>query len=93
MEENWQVSGLTQLSRGPGGAPILIPITTVDGHAVYGGTPSDQSVVRCLRDLKARGYRVVFYPFLLMNCAGFPWRRAHRARRGRDSGAAAGRSA
>ncbi|KTS07975.1 hypothetical protein SB2_02700 [Methylobacterium radiotolerans] len=74
VEENWQVSGLTQLSRGPGGAPILIPITTVDGHAVYGGTPSDQTVVRCLRDLKARGYRVVFYPFLLMDCAGFPWR-------------------
>ncbi len=30
--------------------------------------------MRCLRDLKARGYRVVFYPFLLMDCPGFPWR-------------------
>lgn len=74
VDENWQVSGLTQLSRYPSGAPILIPITYIDGQAVYGGTPSDQSVVRCLRDLRVRGYRVVFYPFLLMDCPGFPWR-------------------
>ena len=32
---------------------------------MYGGTPSDQSIVRCIRDLKSRGFKVVFYPFLL----------------------------
>lgn len=64
----WRCSGLTQDSAG------LIPISTTGGTAAYGGTPSDQAVVRCIRDLKARGLRVVFYPFLLMDCAGLPWR-------------------
>jgi uncharacterized protein (TIGR02217 family) len=59
---------LTQTSSG------LVALPTTAGAAVYGGTPSDQSVVRCIQDLKARGFRVVFYPFLLMTCAGLPWR-------------------
>lgn len=66
--DNWQCSGLTQLSDG------LIPIPEVGNNFIYGGTPSDQSVVRCIRDLKARGLRVVFYPFLLMTATGEPWR-------------------
>ncbi len=33
----------------------------------FGGTPSDGSVVRAIQELKARGKRVVFYPFLLMD--------------------------
>ena len=67
--EPWRCSGLTQAS------PGLIPLSTnVAGNAVYGGTPSDPSIVRCLRDLKARGYRTVFYPFLLMDAPGYPWR-------------------
>ncbi|MCI4680172.1 glycoside hydrolase TIM-barrel-like domain-containing protein [Rhodoblastus acidophilus] len=65
---NWQCSGLTQASSG------LIPISQTNGGFTYGGTPSDQSVVRCIRDLKARGFRVIFYPFILMDCAGKPWR-------------------
>ena len=69
VDDSWRVSGLTQVSSG------LIPIPTVSGgSAVYGGTPSDQSIVRCIQDLKARGLRVTFYPFLLMTCAGYPWR-------------------
>ncbi len=32
------------------------------------------SIVRCIRDLKARGLRVVFYPFILMTASGEPWR-------------------
>ena len=44
------------------------------GALIYGGTPSDQSLVRCIRDLKARGLRVVFYPFILMTATGEPWR-------------------
>jgi len=68
VADNWQVSSLTQASSG------LIAIPTSGGSAVYGGTPSDQSVVRCIQDLKGRGFRVVFYPFLLMTCAGLPWR-------------------
>ena len=37
------------------------------GKPAYGGTPSDDTVVRAVRDLKARGYAVVFYPFLFMD--------------------------
>lgn len=66
--EPWRCSGLTQTSAG------LIPIPTADGAFIYGGTPSDQSIVRCLRDLKSRGFKVVFYPFLLMTASGRPWR-------------------
>ena len=64
----WRCSGLTQAS------PGLIPISTIGTSSVYGGTPSDQAVVRCIQDLRARGLRVVFYPFLLMDAPSFPWR-------------------
>ena len=65
----WRCSSLTQASAG------LIPIPTAsNGSFIYGGTPSDQSIVRCIRDLKSRGLRVVFYPFILMTAAGEPWR-------------------
>jgi len=64
----WRVHGLNQNS------PGLIPLPTSGASFVYGGTPSDQSLVRCIQDLKARGFRVVFYPFLLMTAAGLPWR-------------------
>lgn len=67
-DDPWRCSGLTQASSG------LIPISRSGGSFVYGGTPSDPSIVRCLLDLKARGFRVVFYPFLLMDCPGYPWR-------------------
>ena len=66
--DDWRCSSLTQLSSG------LIALPSYDGGTVYGGTPSDQSIVRCIRDLKARGLRVVFYPFILMTATGFPWR-------------------
>ncbi|WP_020177052.1 baseplate megatron protein TIM-barrel domain-containing protein [Methyloferula stellata] len=64
----WRCSGLTQFSAG------LSPIPQNGSSFVYGGTPSDQSIVRCIQDLKTRGFRVVFYPFILMTAAGFPWR-------------------
>ena len=64
----WRCTGLTQDS------PGLIPLSQSGGSFVYGGTPADPAVVRCIRDLRARGLRVVFYPFLLMDCAGYPWR-------------------
>jgi uncharacterized protein (TIGR02217 family) len=68
---NWNVSSLTEQDY-----PGLIPLPALPGSTsfVYGGTPSDPSVVRCIRDLKSRGFNVVFYPFLLGTSAGFPWR-------------------
>ncbi len=64
----WRCSSLTQASTG------LIAIPQSGGTFIYGGTPSDQSIVRCIRDLKNRGLRVVFYPFILMTTSGEPWR-------------------
>src|SRR5690606_3063155 len=57
----WQVHTLSR------GAALVV--STVDGRPAYGGTPSDDSVVRAIRDLKARGYSVVFYPFVFMDIA------------------------
>ena len=37
------------------------------GRPAYGGTPSDSAVVQAIQELKARGYRVTFYPFILMD--------------------------
>ena len=30
--------------------------------------------MRCLQDLKSRGFKVIFYPFLLGTGSGYPWR-------------------
>ncbi|MEI7598961.1 MAG: glycoside hydrolase/phage tail family protein [Aestuariivirga sp.] len=38
-----------------------------DGGPAYGGTPSDASVIRAIRELKSRKLRVMFHPFLLMD--------------------------
>ena len=68
VSDNWRVSNLTQSS------PGLIALPSTSAGFAYGGTPSDQSVVRCLQDLKSRGFKVIFYPFVLMTASGYPWR-------------------
>lgn len=55
----WVVDGVSR-----GSARL---VTQVDGGPVYGGTPSDKSIVQTIQTLKARGYRVTFYPFILMD--------------------------
>jgi len=55
----WTVSGL-----GRGAAPVVAQIS---GAAVYGGTPADAAVIAAIRELTARGQKVVFYPFILMD--------------------------
>ncbi|MEZ5818338.1 MAG: glycoside hydrolase/phage tail family protein [Hyphomicrobiaceae bacterium] len=55
----WSVAGLDRYS-----APL---VSTIDGKPAYGGTPSDQTVVAAIRDLKARGHKVVLTPFILMD--------------------------
>jgi hypothetical protein len=57
----WKVHTLTR--------DAALVVSTVDGRPAYGGTPSDDSVVRAIRDLKARGFSVVFYPFVFMDIA------------------------
>jgi len=42
-------------------------ISTADGSPTYGGTPSDISVYQAIQNLRARGKKTVFYPFILMD--------------------------
>ncbi len=69
--------------------PVVTSYTLPNGQLAlsYGGTISDSSVIRAVQELKARGYKVLFYPFIMMDIpppdpAPFPWR-------GRITGAAA----
>ncbi|MBT2131126.1 baseplate multidomain protein megatron [Aliiroseovarius lamellibrachiae] len=54
----WSVSGISRAAAG------IVPIE--DGRAVYGGTPTDQSVKEALSAMAAKGKKVTFYPFILM---------------------------
>lgn len=42
-------------------------VSQKDGRPAYGGTPSDDSVKALIGELKSRGFRVTFYPFILMD--------------------------
>ncbi len=57
--ETWSVAGLTRAT--------AITVSSIAGRAAYGGTPSDQTVVGAIRDLKTRGLSVVLSPFILMD--------------------------
>ncbi|GFE66699.1 baseplate multidomain protein megatron [Litoreibacter roseus] len=53
-------------------------VKRVDGRPVYGGTPTDASVVQAIQALKVAGQDVMFYPFILMeilegNTLTNPW--------------------
>lgn len=79
---HWYVSGLNETASFLSNTATQIP-KLPSGASVYSGTPADQSIIRCIADLKSRGYRVVFYPFLLSTFSGvapdgktyaYPWR-------------------
>jgi len=78
---SWSVSGIARAN-----AHL---ISANNGSPAYGGTPSDLSVQQAVTDLKARGLKVVLYPFLMMDVplgnglpdpegaseqAAYPWR-------------------
>ena len=44
-------------------------VSQVNGRPAYGGTPSDGSVMHLIAELKARGLKVTFYPFVMMDIA------------------------
>ncbi|MEZ5872417.1 MAG: glycoside hydrolase/phage tail family protein [Nitratireductor sp.] len=58
---NWSVSGIARSN--------ARQVSRHEGSPAYGGTPSDSSVLAAIRDIRARGLKVVFYPFLLMDIA------------------------
>jgi hypothetical protein len=55
----WGVAGLDR-----GQAHL---VSQVEGRAAYGGTPSDETVVAAIQDLKSRGFSVTLTPFLFMD--------------------------
>lgn len=79
----WRASGLSRSS-------AKLVSLDAEGRPVFGGTPSDGSVIRSIQAMKAKGLRVMFYPFILMDVPGgnaladpwsgsasqpaFPWR-------------------
>lgn len=56
----WSVNGVTRAS-------AYVVSQDAEGRPAYGGTPADFTIVQAIRELKARGKRVTFYPFLLMD--------------------------
>ena len=53
-------------------------VSQIGGRPAFGGTPSDLSVVHLIAELKARGLKITFYPFLVMdipsgNALPDPW--------------------
>jgi hypothetical protein len=57
----WSVGGV-----GRDGAYL---VSRIDGNPAYGGTPCDAAVIQAITALKARGYAVALYPFILMDVA------------------------
>ena len=59
--DTWSVDGVARA------AAHLV--STIDSRPAYGGTPSDESVVSAIQNLKTRGLRVMFCPFVFMDIA------------------------
>ncbi len=58
--QTWSVNGVSRA------AAHLVSRDDRD-RPVYGGTPADFAVVQAIKEMKARGLRVTFYPFILMD--------------------------
>ncbi|MGJ8628335.1 MAG: baseplate multidomain protein megatron [Sulfitobacter sp.] len=55
----WRVSGLTRST-----AQVIVEES---GRPIYGGTPTDASVIEAIQAMNAAGKAVMFYPFILMD--------------------------
>ncbi len=79
--DTWSVAGVTR--------DQAKTFSLADGSPAYGGTPSDETVIRLVKALKNRGLDVVLYPFVMMDVpadntlndpyggtrqAAYPWR-------------------
>ncbi len=59
LSQPWLVSGI--------GRADAAVVSSHDGRAAYGGTPSDRSVINAIAEIKARGLSVTLYPFIMMD--------------------------
>jgi hypothetical protein len=57
----WTVAGLSRST-----AQVM---TQIDGRPAFGGAPNDASLIAGIQELKARGFRVMLYPFIMMDIA------------------------
>ncbi|MEM9011820.1 MAG: glycoside hydrolase/phage tail family protein [Pseudomonadota bacterium] len=55
----WVVSGLSRSA--------AETVSRIDDRPAFGGTPSDASILQSMAEMQARGLKVVFYPFILMD--------------------------
>lgn len=55
----WRAGGITRAE--------ATEVPRVEGVSIYGGTPSDASVIEAIAAIHASGKEVVFYPFILMD--------------------------
>ena len=67
---SWKVAGVTR--------DKAAVVSQIDDRPAYGGTPSDASVIDLIRELHARGLKITFYPFVMMdipagNALPDPW--------------------
>lgn len=61
LTTGWSVNGVT--------AGAARTVSQTGGGAAFGGTPSDRSVVEAIAAIKARGWAVTLYPFVMMDIA------------------------
>ncbi|MFS8180783.1 glycoside hydrolase TIM-barrel-like domain-containing protein [Pseudovibrio denitrificans] len=59
LPENWSVAGLSRSE--------VLEVSRINDRPAYGGTPSDASVTEAIKELKRRGLKVMFYPFIMMD--------------------------
>jgi len=57
--QDWLVSGVERFR-----AQL---VSRVDGAPAFGGTPSDEGIIRTIENLKSRGLKVTYNPFLMMD--------------------------
>lgn len=55
----WSVAGLTR--------DKAKAVSLFNGSPAYGGTPSDETVIGLIKNLKSRGLEVILYPFVMMD--------------------------
>lgn len=55
----WRAGGVTRAE--------AMEVPRIDGKSIYGGTPSDTSVIEAIRAIRSSGKEVMFYPFILMD--------------------------
>lgn len=66
LSEEWEVAGIKREN--------AYIISRKDVQLSYGGTPTDASIIRYLQHIKNQGYKVMFYPMMLLDVVDKPWR-------------------